>query len=119
MTADRPVIIQDGSDVLLAVRVQPRASRNQLVVAGTQPGGLGAQRAARDADMGPVSFTLRVTASPVGGDANAACRAFLADLLGIAQSRLLIVRGKTSRNKLLRVRDANVASILARLQPQK
>ena len=119
MTANRPVIIQDGSDVLLAVRVQPRASRNQLVVAGTQPGGLGSQRGApdaRDADMGPVRITLHVTASPVGGAANAACRAFLADLLGLAQSRILIVRGETSRNKLLRVRDAEAASILARLQ---
>ncbi|MFI5340636.1 MAG: DUF167 domain-containing protein, partial [Candidatus Methylomirabilales bacterium] len=86
------------------------------------PGGLGTQRDApdaRDADMGPVSITLRVTASPVGGAANAACRTFLADLLGIAQSRLLIVRGETSRNKVLRVRDADAASILARLQSQK
>ncbi len=122
MTANRPVIIQDGSDVLLAVRVQPRASRNQLAVAGTQPGGLGSRRDAldaRDADMGPVGITLRVTASPVGGAANAASRAFLADLLGIAQSRILIVRGETSRNKLLRVRDADAASILARLQSQE
>lgn len=67
----------------------------------------------------PVSITLRVTASPVEGAANAACRAFLADLLGIAQSRILIVLGETSRNKLLRVRDADALSVLARLQSQE
>jgi uncharacterized protein YggU (UPF0235/DUF167 family) len=52
----------------------------------------------------------------VEGAANTACRAFLADLLGIAQSRILIVRGETSRNKLLRIRDADAASILVRLR---
>jgi uncharacterized protein YggU (UPF0235/DUF167 family) len=119
VTADRPAIVQDGPDVLLTVRVQPRASRNQLVVAGTQPIGLGAQPGApgtRDEGLGPDSITLRVTSPPAEGAANAACRAFLADLLGIAQSRILIVRGETSRNKLLRVRDADAASILARLR---
>ena len=122
MTAAPPVIVQDGSDVLLHVRVQPRASRHQLVVAGTQPKGPGAKRdalGARGEDPRPDSITLHVTAPPVEGAANAACRAFLADLLGIAQSRIFIVRGETSRHKLLRVRDADAASILARLQPQK
>ena len=122
MTAARPVIVQDGSDVLLALRVQPHASRNQLVVAGIQPRGPGTTRdalGARGEDPRPDSITLRVTAPPVEGAANAACRAFLADLLGIAQSRILIVRGETSRHKLLRVRDADAASILARLRSTK
>lgn len=108
MTASRPAIVQDGLDVLLAVRVQPRASRNQLVLAGIPAEGLG-----------PDSVTLRVTAPPVEGAANAACRAFLAGLLGIAQSRILIVRGETSRHKLLRIRGADVAKVLARLASHK
>jgi len=119
VTAGRPAIVQDGPDVLLAVRVQPRASRNQLVVAGTQPIGLGAQPGGpgtRDEGLGPGSITLRVTSPPSEGAANAACRAFLADLLGIAQSRILIVRGEASRNKLLRIRNADAASILVRLR---
>jgi uncharacterized protein YggU (UPF0235/DUF167 family) len=129
VTAGRPAIVQDGPDVLLAVRVQPGTSRNQLVVAGTQPIGLGAQpirlgtqrfpRGARGEDPGRYRITLRLTAPPVEGAANAACRAFLAHLLGIAQSRILILRGETSRNKLLRIRDADAASILARLQSRK
>lgn len=104
----RGAIVQDGPDVLLTVRVQPRASRNQ--VAATSGG---------SDRPGSESFTIRLTAPPVEGAANTACRAFLAERLGVAQSRILIVRGETSRNKLLRVRDADAASILARLLNSK
>ncbi len=122
MTASRPAIIQDGTDVLVAVRVQPRASRNQLVIAGTQPIGLGAQPialGARGEELGPDSITIRVTAPAAEGAANAACRAFLADLLGIAPSRIIIARGGTARKKLLCIRDADVATVLARLKSPK
>lgn len=115
MTASRPAIIQDGTDVLVAVRVQPRASRNQLVIAGTQPIALGA----RGEELGPDSITIRVTAPAAEGAANAACRAFLADLLGIAPSRIIIARGGTARKKLLCIRDADVATVLARLKSPK
>ncbi len=108
MTGGRVPVVQDGPDVLLAVRVQPRASRNQLVVAGTSHDG-GA----------PDSLTIRLTAPPVEGAANAACRAFLADILGIAPSRILVARGETSRHKLLRLRNADAASVIARLQTRR
>ena len=112
MRAGSASIVQDGPDVLLAVRVQPRSSRNQLVMAGTQLSGPGA----RPEGPGPQSITIRLTAPPVEGAANAACRAFLADLLNLPQSRIVLARGETSRQKLLRIRDADVASVMARLQ---
>ncbi len=105
MSNARPAVVQDGPDVLVALRVQPRASRNQLVVA--------------DADstlLGPRSITIRVTAPPVAGAANAACCIFLAELLGLPKSRVALARGETARHKLLRIRDADAASIIARLQ---
>lgn len=105
MAGGRPAILQDGADVLLAVRVQPRASRNHLVIGGTHSGG-----------PGPESITIRLTAPPVEGGANTACRAFLADLLGIPPSRITIVRGETARHKLLRIRDADAATVIARLK---
>ena len=49
----------------LKVRVQPRASRNE--VTGWRDGVL----------------SVRLTAPPVEGAANRACRDFLADLLGV------------------------------------
>jgi uncharacterized protein YggU (UPF0235/DUF167 family) len=113
--AGRSAILQNGPDVLLAVRVQPRASRNQLVLAGARRDA----PAARAEDLGPDSITIRVTAPPAEGAANAACRALLADLLGIAQSRIIIARGDTARRKLLRLRDTDVAEVLARLHSVK
>ena len=57
-------------------------------------------------------ITLRLTAPPVDGAANAACRAFLAERLDVAKSRLTILRGETARAKLIRIRDADAAEIL-------
>ena len=105
MTKARPAVVQDGPDVLLAVRVQPRAPRNQLAVAG-----------ADSRHSGPQGITIRLTAPPVAGAANAACCAFLAELLRIPKSRVTIARGETARHKLVRVRDADTASVIARLQ---
>jgi uncharacterized protein YggU (UPF0235/DUF167 family) len=84
--------------VFLTLRVQPRASRNQLVV------------------QGPERILLRLTAPPVEGAANAACCTYLADRLDLPRSRLTILRGGTARWKQVRIRDASSAEILARLQ---
>lgn len=68
----------------IALRVTPRASRARLV---------------RDGD------TLRayVTVVPEGGKANTAVQKLLAKALGIAPSRLTLVSGQTSRDKLFEV----------------
>ena len=105
MTSARPAVLQDGPDVLIRVRVQPRASRNRLSLVG-----------ADTRQLNPRSITIRLTAPPVAGAANAACCAFLAGLLGLPKSRVAIARGATDRNKLLRIRDADAAAVLARLQ---
>jgi uncharacterized protein len=96
--SDPPIVRQDGPDVLLTVHVQPRASRNQLV------------------PELPERITLRLTAPPVEGAANAACRAFLAAWLDLPKSRVLLLHGETSRRKVLRIQNAELAHILARLQ---
>ncbi|MBQ11457.1 MAG: hypothetical protein CMJ45_07905 [Planctomyces sp.] len=67
------------------VKVQPKASRDQVV--GYRDGVL----------------QLRVTAPPDKGRANAAVVALLAEALGVAKSRVRIVRGQTSRDKVLTV----------------
>jgi uncharacterized protein len=45
----------------------------------------------------------KVRARPEDGKANAAVQALLADALGMAASRLTLLRGATSREKLLRI----------------
>ena len=67
------------------VKVQPKASRDQVV--GYRDGVL----------------QLRVTAPRDKGRANAAVVALLADALGVAKSRVRIVRGQSSRDKVLAV----------------
>jgi len=96
--SDPPVVRQDGADVLLTVHVQPRASQNQLV------------------SEWPERITLRLTAPPVEGAANDACRAFLAAWLGLPKSSVLVLRGEKARRKVIRILNGEAAQILARLQ---
>jgi uncharacterized protein YggU (UPF0235/DUF167 family) len=49
------------------------------------------------------AFRVRVTAAPEGGEANRAVIALLADALGVAPSRIALVRGAASRDKLFRI----------------
>lgn len=93
-----PVVQQEGPDALLTVRVQPRASRNRLVLAA------------------PDRIVVQVTAPPVAGAANVACCTLLAEHLGLPKSRVSILRGETGRHKRVRIRAADAAHILARLQ---
>lgn len=72
-------------DVEIAVRVTPKARRNEVSV--DEHGGL----------------RVHVTAAPEDGKANAAVAKLLAKSIGIAKSRLVLVRGATSRDKLFRV----------------
>ena len=69
----------------LAVRVQARARRDEI--AGERAG----------------SLLVRVTAPPVEGKANAAVCRLLAERLGLAPGRIAVVRGASSRDKLIEI----------------
>lgn len=69
----------------LKVHVQPRASKNEAV--GWREGAL----------------AVRLTAPPVDGAANKACRDFLADLLGVRRGDVELVSGEKSREKRFRI----------------
>ncbi len=74
---------RDGAEI--ALRVTPRASRTRLV---------------REEDG---SLRAYVTVPPEDGKANAAVRKLLAKALGVAPSRLTLLRGATSRDKVFRL----------------
>lgn len=61
----------------------------------------GARQAALE--DGPEGLRARVTAPPEDGAANRAVAELLARALGVAKSRLTLVRGATSREKLFRL----------------
>ena len=87
---------QKGS--ALAVRVTPRASRNEIV---------------EMLDDGTIK--VRIAAPPVDDEANTALLEFLADILGVPKSRLDIVAGETGRDKLISVLDMDVETAHQRL----
>ena len=60
-----------------------------------------ARRAAVDLVEGAIRVS--VTEVPEGGRATEAARALLANALGVAKTRLVLVRGATSRDKLFRL----------------
>ncbi len=74
---------EDG--IRLEIKVQPRSSRNQIV--GFQEGQL----------------RVRLTAPPVDGEANQGLIAFMAETLGVSKRDVVILRGETSRVKLIGV----------------
>ncbi|MEZ5557975.1 MAG: DUF167 family protein [Pseudomonadales bacterium] len=74
----------DGTDLVLELRVVPRASRDAVV---------------RDGDQ----LKVRITAPPVDGKANQHLRRLLGRLLGVAQSQVVIERGEHDRSKRVRV----------------
>lgn len=86
---------------LLHVRVQPRARRNEVV--GWQGDAL----------------RVRVTAPPADGLANRAVTDLLAGALGVAASRIALVRGAASRDKLFRVEHLSPSDVRARLAPPR
>ena len=82
---------------LLRVRVQPRARRNEI--AGERDGRL----------------MVRVTAPPVDGRANDAVRKLLAKRLGVAPSRVTVLRGESARDKVVEVEGIEDADVLRRI----
>jgi uncharacterized protein (TIGR00251 family) len=74
-----------GESALLTIRVQPRAKRDEVV--GERAG----------------AIVIRLAAPPVDGKANAALTAFIAQAAGVPRSRVEIVRGARSRDKVVRV----------------
>ena|SRR5690348_4292973 len=91
-------IRENANSVTFAVKLQPRARRNEVV------GQLG------DA------LKVNLTAPPVDGRANESCIEFFAELLGVPRSAITIVSGQTSRNKVLRVDGITAAYLREHLK---
>ncbi len=78
-------IQRDGESIILHIIVQPKASEDRIV--GLQGDAL----------------KVKVAAPPTGGKANQRLTKVLAEGLNITQSNIEIIRGHTSRKKVLRI----------------
>lgn len=59
---------------------------------------------------------MKVAAPPIKGRANRELVAFLAHLLGVSKGEVIIVKGFTSREKLLEIRGISQEEALERLE---
>jgi uncharacterized protein (TIGR00251 family) len=87
----------EADGVMLSVKVQPRASRNEIGEAlGTE-------------------LRIKVTAPPVDSAANEALVRLLAETLDCPRNRIELVRGGTSRHKVVKVYGLSAEAVLAKL----
>ena len=82
----------------LAVRITPRASRNQIV--GVLNDG---------------TIKVHLAAEPSDDKANVELVGFLAEVLGVPKSRVEIVAGASGRDKLVSVLDMDVETVHQRV----
>ncbi len=91
-------ITPGAAGVCLEVQVQPRSSRNQVV--GEQDGRL----------------KIKLTAPPVEGEANQALVNFLAQLLQIPKKNVKLLKGESSRHKLIEIIGVTETELIAKLK---
>jgi len=91
-------VLPDG--LLLCIKVQPRASANAV---GEPLGN---------------ELRIKVTAPPVDAAANEAVLRLLAERLDCARNQVELVRGHTSRHKVVKLHGLSAATVIARLRPE-
>jgi uncharacterized protein (TIGR00251 family) len=97
---DIPPFLRVQSDgVLLSVKLQPRASVNQI---GEPLGN---------------ELRIKVTAPPVDAAANEALVRLLADELDCPRNQVELVRGHTSRHKVMKLSGLSAEAVITRLGP--
>jgi uncharacterized protein len=99
MTTERKFQMHDGKKgAALAIRVTPRANRNEISEV-----------------LADGTVKIRLTAPPVEGQANEALVKFLAGVLDIAPSKIEIVAGERGRDKLISILDLDANTVHARI----
>ena len=88
------------NETKISLRVHPNAPRNEVV--GFTDGVL----------------QVRVAAPPVKGKANKELIAFFSQVLGVGKGSLAIVKGHTSRSKVIAIDDLSQADVMKRLLPK-
>jgi uncharacterized protein (TIGR00251 family) len=83
--------------IMLSVKLQPRASSNEI------------------GEMLGDELRVKVTAPPVDSAANEALIRLLAQTLDCPRNRIELVRGHTSRHKVLKLYGFSAEAILAKL----
>jgi uncharacterized protein (TIGR00251 family) len=95
----REYVLHDGQrGSALALRITPRASRNEI--AGVLNDG---------------TVKIHIAADPADDNLNAEVVAFLAEVLGVPKSRVEVVAGESGRDKLVSIMDMDVETAHQRI----
>jgi uncharacterized protein len=86
------------AEAQIAVRLRPRAHKDELI--GIHEG----------------TLQVRVSAPPVDGKANKALCRLIAKRVGVAPSRVSVVRGEKSRDKVVRVEGIDAVALEKELE---
>ena len=73
-----------GNDIIVKVKIVPGSSKNKIIGVYND------------------SLKITITAPPVEGKANKKCIAYLAKYFDVAKSKIEIISGQTSKNKLIK-----------------
>lgn len=84
--------------VLLHLFVQPKASKNEII--------------------GPHNneLKIKITSPPVDGQANEAVIRFIAKTLSISKNEVQLIRGESSRHKVLKILGISIETVANSLQ---
>lgn len=96
-SAKAPFLSPQSDGVLLAVKLQPRASTNSI---GEPLGN---------------ELRIKVTAPPVDSAANEAFLRLLAEKLDCPRNRVELLRGQTSRHKIVKLHGISITDVLDKL----
>jgi uncharacterized protein (TIGR00251 family) len=87
-----------GNDIIIKVKIAPGSSKNKIDGIYNN------------------ALKISITAPPVEGKANKKCIAYLAKYFDIRKSKIEIVSGQTSKNKLIKIYDINQEEFLGKIE---
>ncbi len=87
-----------GNDIIIKVKIVPGSSKNKIIGAYND------------------ALKITITAPPVEGKANKKCIAYLAKFFDVAKSKIEIILGKNSKNKLIKIYDISQKEFLDKIE---
>ncbi|HAJ32331.1 MAG TPA: YggU family protein [Candidatus Atribacteria bacterium] len=87
-----------GNDIIIKTKIVPGSSKNKIIGVYND------------------ALKIFIAAPPVEGKANKKCIAYLAKCFDVAKSKVEIISGKNSKNKLIKIYDINKEEFLGKLE---
>jgi uncharacterized protein (TIGR00251 family) len=87
-----------GNDIKVKVKIVPGSSKNKIIGAYNN------------------ALKITITAPPVEGKANKKCIAYLAKYFDVAKSKIEIISGQNSKNKLIKIYDISQKDFLHKIE---